>query len=87
VARTKSPAIRCHKIDGKGGEVGPDLTGSASGRTGATSSNRSSPPTGRSPKGFETLILATRDGQVQSGILKQDDGNSLRLITPEGKQP
>src|SRR6185437_7314101 len=36
-------------------------------------------------KGFETLVLATSDGQVQTGILKEDDGKNLRLITPEGK--
>ena len=36
-------------------------------------------------KGFETLVIATSDGQVLSGILKEDDGTNLRLITPEGK--
>ena len=35
-------------------------------------------------QGFETLVVATSDGQVRSGVLKEDNGTSLRLITPEG---
>ncbi|MFL5897458.1 MAG: c-type cytochrome, partial [Solirubrobacterales bacterium] len=76
--------IRCHKAEGKGGEVGPDLTGLGQRKDRRYILESIVAPNRQIAQGFETLILATRDGQVQSGILKEDDGTSLRLITPEG---
>ena len=35
-------------------------------------------------KGFDPVVIATDRGKVYSGIIKQDDGKEIRLITPEG---
>jgi quinoprotein glucose dehydrogenase len=77
--------IRCHKVDGKGGEVGPDLTGVGKRQDRRYLLESIIDPNRQIARGFETLVIATSDGQVQSGILKEDDGTNLRLITPEGK--
>jgi quinoprotein glucose dehydrogenase len=77
--------IRCHKVDGKGGEVGPDLTGVGKRQDRRSILESIVAPNRQIAQGFETLVIATSDGQVQSGILKEDDGKNLRLITPEGK--
>jgi quinoprotein glucose dehydrogenase len=77
--------IRCHKVDGKGGEVGPDLTGVGKRQDRRYLLESIVAPNRQIARGFETLVIATSDGQVQSGILKEDDGKNLRLITPEGK--
>ncbi len=77
--------IRCHKVDGSGGEVGPDLTGIGKRQDRRYILEAIVAPNRQIAKGFETLVIATSDGQVQSGILKEDDGANLRLITPEGK--
>ena len=79
--------IRCHKIDGNGGEVGPDLTGIGKRQDRRYLLEAIVAPNRQIAKGFETLVIATSDGQVQSGILKEDDGTNLRLITAEGKTP
>jgi quinoprotein glucose dehydrogenase len=36
-------------------------------------------------EGFETRVLALDDGQIVAGIVKQDDGKTLVLMTPEAK--
>jgi quinoprotein glucose dehydrogenase len=77
--------LRCHKVRGRGGEVGPDLSGVA--RRGDRRYLLESivAPDRQIAKGFETLLVATSDGQVRSGILKEETDTTLRLITPEGQ--
>ena len=77
--------LRCHKVKGEGGEVGPDLTGVGTRQDRQYLLESIVAPNNKIAKGFETLILATNDGQVVSGILKEDTGDSLKLITAEGK--
>src|SRR5262249_36748502 len=77
--------VRCHKVNGNGGDVGPDLTGIGKRQDRRYLLESIVTPNRQIAKGFETLVIATRDGQVQTGILREDDGKNLRLITAEGK--
>jgi quinoprotein glucose dehydrogenase len=77
--------LRCHKVRGRGGEVGPDLSGVASRGDRRYLLESIVAPNRQIAKGFETLLVATADGQVRSGILKEETDSALRLITPEGQ--
>ncbi len=77
--------VRCHKVSGNGGEVGPELTGLGGRKDRRYILESIVAPNRQIAQGFETLVLATADGQVHTGILKQDDGRNLRLINADGK--
>ncbi len=36
-------------------------------------------------KGFETVVLTLQNGKVVSGVLKEDNVQEVKLITPEGE--
>jgi quinoprotein glucose dehydrogenase len=83
--KAAAECIRCHKIGHQGGEVGPDLTGIGKRQSRQYLLESIVVPNRQIAQGFETLVLALNDGQVVSGILKAEDANVLRLVTPEGK--
>jgi quinoprotein glucose dehydrogenase len=77
--------LRCHKVRGEGGEVGPDLTG-IGGKQGREYLLESLvAPNKQIAQGFETRVVATSDGQVHTGVFKSDTGDELRLVTAEGQ--
>ena len=82
--KTSISCLRCHKVQGQGGEVGPDLTGLGARHDRRYILEAIVAPNRQIAQGFETLVLALADGQVVSGILKADDGQALRLVTAEG---
>ena len=77
--------VRCHKVGGQGGEVGPDLSGVGGKQPREYILESIVAPDRKIAEGFETLVVATADGQVQAGILKSEAGDALKLMTPEGK--
>jgi putative heme-binding domain-containing protein len=77
--------IRCHKARDRGGEVGPDLNGIGARQDRRQILESIVVPDRQIAKGFETIVVASADGQVHTGIVKEDTPNHIRLITPEGK--
>ena len=77
--------IRCHKVKGQGGEVGPDLAGIGGRHDRRYLLESIVLPNRQIAQGFETLLVSTADGRVQSGIVKEATDKELRLITAEGK--
>ncbi len=77
--------LRCHTINGNGGQVGPELTGIGAKKDRAYILESIALPNKQIAQGFETLVVGTRDGQVVSGIVKGQDDKEIRLITAEGK--
>ncbi|MDR3622322.1 MAG: HEAT repeat domain-containing protein [Paludisphaera borealis] len=77
--------VRCHKVGGQGGDVGPDLSGVGGRQPREYLLESIVAPDRKIAEGFETLVVATADGQVQAGILKSEAGDALKLMTPEGK--
>jgi quinoprotein glucose dehydrogenase len=82
--------LRCHKArawNGEipGGEVGPDLTGLAARHDRAYILESIVEPNKQIAEGFESIILATSDGQVITGVFRGEDARAVHLITAEGK--
>jgi putative heme-binding domain-containing protein len=75
---------KCHRMFGRGGEIGPDLT----------SYNRSmiklmltavTKPSAEIREGYETLTVATIDGRVVSGFRLEENDEVLVLRNAEGQ--
>jgi quinoprotein glucose dehydrogenase len=79
---------RCHKLDGQGGEVGPQLNGIAADKDKDRRYLLESIvyPNAKIAKGYETVILVLSDERTVSGIVKSDDKKVIRLVTPENKE-
>jgi len=75
--------MRCHKIKGEGGEVGPDLTGVGARQPREYLAESIAFPNKQIAKGFETVVLSLKDGTTVTGVLKEENEKEIRLITPE----
>lgn len=82
--RSEVSCRRCHKVDGNGGEVGPDLSRIGLDKTREYLLEALVDPNMQIAKGFETVILEMADGKVHAGIIKSDDGLRIQLQKPEG---
>src|SRR5262249_49188520 len=76
--KSSAECIRCHKIRGRGGEVGPDLTGIGNRQPREYLLESIVVPNRQIAQGFETVVLALADGQVVSGVLKGEEADVLR---------
>jgi len=77
--------VRCHKVAGVGGEVGPDLTGIGTRQKRDYLLEAIVDPNKEIAKGFETVVLVLTNGKTHSGILKSEDSKEVRIMTPEGQ--
>lgn len=84
-SKTEVACLRCHKVKGEGGEVGPDLSGIGAKQTREYLLESIVEPNRQIAKGFETVLLALKNGQSVSGIIKEENAKEVRLITPEGR--
>jgi quinoprotein glucose dehydrogenase len=83
--RADVSCVRCHKLAGKGGEVGPELTGIGGKKDRAYLLQALVDPNREIAKGFESVVVITDDGRVHTGIVKEDTPEVLRLMTAEGR--
>lgn len=81
--RVEVSCRRCHKIDGNGGDVGPDLSRIGLDKNREYLLEAIVDPNRQIAKGFETAILQMEDGQVHAGIIKSDEGGKVTLQKPD----
>ena len=81
----KVQCSRCHKIGGKGGEVGPDLSKVAATRDRNYFLESLILPSAQIAPGFEVNVAILKDGRVVIGNVKTDDETRLVLLAADGK--
>jgi quinoprotein glucose dehydrogenase len=75
--------VRCHKLNGTGGEVGPELAGIGSRATREYLLESIVLPNNRITKGYENLLIKMKDGSSHIGVLKGDDAENVTILSPE----
>jgi quinoprotein glucose dehydrogenase len=80
---TAASCRRCHKIDGNGTDVGPDLSAVGQDRDRSYLLEALIDPNAKIAKGFETTIIVDTDGRIHSGIIKEENDTDVRLVTPQ----
>jgi putative heme-binding domain-containing protein len=78
--------IKCHKVNGEGGEVGPDLTGVGLkyGRDHFVESVLY--PSAKILDGYKQTMVLTKSGIVVAGRFLGDTGDEITLMDAEGKR-
>ena len=71
---------QCHTLFDTGGKVGPDLTGSNRSDLGYILENMVD-PNAVIPNDYRTSTIELKDDRVITGIVKQQDANSLTVVT------
>ena len=83
--RTEVSCLRCHKVNGLGGEVGPDLTGIGKKQKRDYLLESIVEPNKQIAKGYESIVLTLNNGLIKTGILKSEDAKAVHIMTAEGQ--
>lgn len=78
--------IRCHIVDGLGGEVGPELTNIASELDRKALLESLVDPSARIAPGYGTVILSLKNGEETVGVLQSENAEFVTLKDAEGKE-
>lgn len=76
--------VRCHRVDGIGGKVGPDLSQIGLDKQRPYLLEAIVAPNRAIAKGFETVMLADDEGLIHVGILKQENDSVIQIMTADG---
>jgi quinoprotein glucose dehydrogenase len=75
--------FRCHKINGEGGDVGPDLTGLGERKGREYLLESIVQPNKQIAIGFESVLLTMKGGAEFAGLVKSETDTELVLNSPE----
>src|SRR5262249_42159270 len=81
--RPEASCVRCHKINGEGGDVGPDLSHIGAQKDREYLLESLIFPNAKIAEGFETVIVTLKSGMTYAGIIKRDADGTLELNTPD----
>jgi len=73
---------RCHKLQGEGGDVGPELKGLGRSKGRAYVLNAILNPNAEIAQGFESVMLELKSGESLLGVLKEETATTLSIIIP-----
>lgn len=83
-SRSELSCQRCHKIAGRGGDVGPDLSRIGKDKSREYLLESLVLPNNQIAKGFESAVLLLESGQVATGIVKKEERDLLHLMLSDG---
>ncbi|MBI3869257.1 MAG: HEAT repeat domain-containing protein [Verrucomicrobia bacterium] len=81
--RADVACMRCHKVRGEGGEVGPDLTDIATRKPRNYVLESIVAPNREIAAGFETVLVKLKDGNTYAGQIKKESDVELEINSPE----
>ena len=70
----------CHRINGEGGRLGPDLSRVGSARSRDALMREIRTPSEWMPPGYESVTIVTKDGQKIRGVKKNEDTFSIQIM-------
>ncbi|MCA9085529.1 MAG: c-type cytochrome [Planctomycetaceae bacterium] len=76
---------KCHRIDGKGHQVGPDISDTRNRSRDALLYDILDPNRRVDPQ-FTEYVIVTTDGRTLNGLLVSDSGDQIVLRQPEGRE-
>ena len=82
--KTELSCVRCHKVDRAGGEVGPNLTVIGKEKDARYLLEAICLPNATIAKGYETAVIATEDGDVINGIVRNETDEFVELLLADG---
>ncbi|HZR18589.1 MAG TPA: PVC-type heme-binding CxxCH protein [Verrucomicrobiae bacterium] len=77
--KPEAQCVRCHRINGQGGDVGPDLSHVGSQKDRRYLLESVVLPNQQIAQGFDSVTVVLKDGDVQAGVLKSETPTELVL--------
>ncbi len=80
----KASCSKCHRVNGKGQKVGPDLDSIGAIQTPEYLMESILNPSAQIVKGYETIYIVTKDGVPYNGIIKSQSDKEIVIAVDEG---
>jgi quinoprotein glucose dehydrogenase len=74
--------LRCHKVNGSGGDAGPDLTGIGAKKDRRYLLEAIVNPNATIAEGFQTVMFTLANGDLKAGIVKSETADSITIQMP-----
>jgi quinoprotein glucose dehydrogenase len=81
--RPEASCVRCHKINGEGGDVGPDLSHVATQKDRQYFLESIVLPNKQIAPGFESALVTLTSGTVYAGVTRSETADELVINSPE----
>ena len=83
IEKVEASCVRCHKYEGEGGEVGPEITGMGARKDRNYILESLVFPNKTIAQGYESVIVTMKNGTAYAGTLKSETAQSLEINSPE----
>jgi putative membrane-bound dehydrogenase-like protein len=82
---THAACVKCHRVRGQGGQVGPELTGVGSKYNRAQLIESVLYPSKQILDGYHQTVVTLNDGETVSGIVRGESATEVNLVDSDGK--